>query len=126
MPTRIYLCPIIGRGTENDPQRAAVSDDPKVTGCCAAIAVDRATGLKSFGWTICRVVASDFSGVDTVASAVRIPHASPGSLSSAALRNDLKVQLGTDVNLKATDTVRGVIGKLVKAHYPHADDKAML
>lgn len=27
MATRIYVCPIIGTGTENDPYRAATADD---------------------------------------------------------------------------------------------------
>lgn len=126
MPVRIYLCPVIGSGTEDDPQRAAVGDNPKVTACRACIAVDPMTGFKTLGWTVCRVVASNFVGVDAVKGAVHIPKAALDGAVSGAVKAKLDTELKGDAVLSAGDTTRTVIRKLVQAHYPHADEKGML
>lgn len=126
MPARIYLCPIIGSGTEDDPQRAAITDDPAVTRCRAVISVDRNTGIKRFGWTICMVEANSWAGVDAIQGTVRISQAGLDSLSSSTLRTKLKGEVGTKVALSAGDTVRTLIRKLVQTHYPHADEEAVL
>lgn len=126
MPTRIYICPITGVGTEEDPQRAVVMDDPEVTACCAAIATTPATGRPTFGWAICRVTARNFTGVDAIEGVVHIPAAALNAKIPAQVRTKLAAKLGNDVVLTATDTVRGVLRKLVQAHYPHADEEAVL
>lgn len=126
MPTRIYLCPIIGSGTEDDPQRAAITDDPAVTRCRAMISVDRNTGIKRFGWTICMVEANSWAGVDAIAGTVHIPRSALDVAIPVAKRTALLVRLGSDVTIPTGTTVRQVLRRLVRAHYPHADEEAVL
>src|SRR3972149_3206430 len=69
MPSRVYVCSIIGAGTQNDPQRPALADAASVTGWSAAIAT-LPNGIKKFGWSVCRVESTGFAGVDDVATQV--------------------------------------------------------
>ncbi len=122
MPTRVYVCPIIGLGTEDDPQRPAIADVPSVTGWSALIATN-SDGFKRFGWTVCRVESTNFLGVGAVAR--QVPHANldvtlpPAAL--AAIRSHVPVD-----DLPLSGTAREVIRALVRAHHPGADEEAVL
>jgi len=122
MSSRVYVCAVIGRGTPNAPQRAAVVDVASVKGCSAAIAT-LPNGIKKFGWTICRVDSTSFQGVDDVA--VRIPTAALDAPMAQQAIEALRTRVPVD-DVSLSGTARDVIRQLVQAHYPEADEAAIL
>lgn len=121
---RIYICPIIGRGTERDPQRAAIFDVPGVRRCRALLRT-RADGIKHFRWCIVKVEADSWAGVDAVGR--HIPIAALDRSIPSNLRQKIMERLDVgDVTIPANATVRQVLRRLVRAHEPHSDERTVL
>ena len=66
MVGRLYVCPIIGTGTDDDPQRGAIADVPGLFSYRGTLATDPSTGRTTLPWAVCWVemVNDDWTAVD--------------------------------------------------------------
>ena len=119
---RYYLCPVIGRGTENEPFRAKVADANVKR--VSAVIKSNSDGKPTFPWTIVRVDATNFSEVETMDGVTRLgTKTTLDTALSLAQKSAIKTKL-RDVgeDLEGDTTPRTLITRLIKKHYAHVND----
>lgn len=127
---RQFICRIVGRGVPNDPYRAAVDGLPGVTHYKSAIRSNKEDGRPFLPWTVVTVEASDYAAIAALPDCIALPTAGLDtaitSIQRAAIRNKAATLGFTGLNIAANVTRRQLLRRLVKRHYPHADETEML
>ena len=122
---RIYVCPVVGTGTEDAPQRAKAHDylGQGVTRVRACIAT-MASGLSQHSWTICWVEADDWTLLDADPTLINVQEvlADRGVLEQTVpqgIKTRLKIGgIITQSESNSITTFRSALNIIVGKHYP--------
>lgn len=120
MSGRLYICPVIGVGTENDPQRPQIADKAGVTAYSACIATTP-DGKKTFTWSICWADASSWAAADADNSCFQLTADALDATPTNRVRNQIinnGVMPRTEAN--SYPTLRALCDALVRRHYGHS------
>lgn len=117
MAGRLYVCPVIGAGTEDDSQRPLIADKAGVTAWSACIAT-AANGKPSFPWSICWVDATSWAQVDADNRCFQLTADALGSAPTNRVKNYLNAGgVMTKVEADGHATLRALADALVRKHY---------
>lgn len=125
MAGRIYVSPIIGTGTDEDPQRALICDLAGVIRCRSAIAtIDSGTqrGKPSLGWALVYVDATDWTAIEgsNQVFLVRLDESFDSAMSSQVKTRIRQSGALTQAELDTVSTYREALLMLLQKHYPNA------
>ena len=137
---RIYVCPIVGIGTADDPQRAKAENyvGQGAIGVRACISVftapdDPQRGKPRFSWTICYVEATNWAALDADTQLINLIELVSGSAAvldqtvPAPIKARLRQEnIVTQEESSSITTFRSAINLLIKKHYPGQQLEAAL
>lgn len=116
---RLYVCPVIGVGTDDDPQRPLIAD-LGVTEWSACIDTD-ALGKPRRTWSIVRAQAADWSTVEANAQCFHLTaDALDGPVPQRVVNALSSRGVATKQQLGGFATLRVLADWLVKQHYGHS------
>ena len=124
MAGRLYVCPVIGTGVDEDPQRPLVAD-LGVTAWSACIATIDAPGASrgkpALAWSIVWADATSWSQVDGNNQCFQLTADLLDGPVSNRVRNALvQRNVATTQEIAACPTLRVLCDRLVQKHYGHA------
>lgn len=120
MAGRLYVCPVVGTGTDDDPQRPLIADKTGVTAWSACIGTNP-DGKKTFTWSILWCDATSWTALDQDAQCFQLTADALSAAPTNRVRNYL-VNNGVMTRAEANGytTLRDICDALIRRHYGHS------
>lgn len=119
---RLYVCPVVGTGTSEDPQRALIEDLAGIIAsrqCIATVPTGVRRGQAVHAWTLVWCDAEDWSAVEGEPRCVALPTDDLDLPVPPEERSALR-SVGAVTPAESHPSRRALIRNLLQKHYPTA------
>ena len=121
MSRRVYVCPIVGTGQDDDPFRPLLADIEGVEAWSAAIGSvtqpGKLRGQPREDWTLVRAEAADWTAVEANEDCTLV---SDAANLDRQLASETRVKLGAQTGVAIARSGTDVVDMLLKRQYPYA------